>query len=194
MSVVWCCSQSASQPNHCPIHVSHIVSLAVLSDLRQPHSVARSAARSMSVAWCCSQSASQPNRCPIHVTYVVVRKVCPVNIRTRARMKARMRARNEGGNEGENEGGEGMQPNQNKVTYIIEFDWWKTYSMSTFHAQWTWFVRMIIIPAHKCDWRNFHLFLGTGGGRCLCSMADSCWLSAINRSTRLRRIAPLQIA
>ena len=36
---------------------------------------------------------------------------------------------NEGGNEDENEGGdkggdkEGMQPNQNKVTYIIEFDW-----------------------------------------------------------------------
>ena len=32
---------------------------------------------------------------------------------------------NEGENEGGDEGGdrEGMQPNQNKATYIIEFDW-----------------------------------------------------------------------
>ena len=58
-SAAWCCSQSASPSNRGPIYVSHIVSLAVLSDLCQPHSVARSAVRSMSVAWCCSQSASQ---------------------------------------------------------------------------------------------------------------------------------------
>ena len=41
---------------------------------------------------------------------------------------------------------------------------------------------MIIICAHKYDWRNFCLFLGTDGSRCLCSMADFGWLSVINRS------------
>ena len=49
-SATWCCSQSASRPNRCPIYVSRIVSLTVLSDLRQPHSVARSVVRSTSAA------------------------------------------------------------------------------------------------------------------------------------------------
>ena len=40
-SAVSCRSQSESQPNRCPIYVSRIVSLAVLSDLHQPHSVIR---------------------------------------------------------------------------------------------------------------------------------------------------------
>ena len=95
MSVAWCCSQSASQPNCCPIHVSRIVSLAGLSDLCQPHnvarrvrlsqtvarsmsvawcrshSVARRVVRSMSAAWCRSQSESQPNRCLIYVSRIV---------------------------------------------------------------------------------------------------------------------------
>ena len=50
MSAACCCSQSTSRPNRCPIYVSRIVSLAVLSDPRQPHSVARSVVRSMSAA------------------------------------------------------------------------------------------------------------------------------------------------
>ena len=56
-------------------------------------------------------------------------------------------------------------------------------------------VRMIMIRVHKCNRRNFRLFLGTGGGRCLCSMADPRWLSVINRSTTdcIGLIAPLQI-
>ena len=76
-SAAWCCSQSVSQLNHCSIYVSCMMLLAEcvsakpLLDLRQPHSVARSAAQSMSVVWCCSQSASQPNRCPIHVSHIV---------------------------------------------------------------------------------------------------------------------------
>ena len=54
---------------------------------------------------------------------------------------------------------------------------------------------MIMIHAHKCDRRNFCLFLGIGGDRYLCSMADSGWLLAINRSTTgcVGLIAPLQI-
>ena len=58
------------------------MSLAVLSDLCQPHDVARrvslsqTVARSMSAACCCSQSASQPNRCPIYVSRMVSLAEC----------------------------------------------------------------------------------------------------------------------
>ena len=122
-SAAWCRSQSASQPNCCLIHVSHMMSLRVRLSY-----VARSVVRSMSAASCRSQSESQPNRCPIHVTCVVVWKVCPANVRTRARMKARMkarmRARNEDGNEGENEGeDEGGDAAKSKQSHLYNRIW-----------------------------------------------------------------------
>ena len=85
MSAAWCCSQSASQPNHCPIHVSRMMSLrvcisqtiarstsatCVLSDLCQPHSVIRRVVRSMSATWCRSQC------CPIYVSRMMLFAKC----------------------------------------------------------------------------------------------------------------------
>ena len=156
-------------------------------------------ARSMSAVYCCSQSTSLPNHCPIHITCVVVWKVCPANMRMRVRMRVRMRARMR----------EGMREDttKSKQSHLYNRIWLVkdlfnehvSRSMSTFHIQWTWFVRrvhMIMICAHKCDRRNFRLFLSNGGGRCLCSIADSGWLSAIHRSTTgcIGLITPLQIA
>ena len=39
---------------------------------------------------------------------------------------------------------------------------------------------MIIICTHKCDQRNFCLFLSTDSGRRFCSIADFGWLFIIN--------------
>ena len=43
-------------------------------------------------------------------------------------------------------------------------------------------MHMIIINAHDHNSSAIGRFLDTDGGRSLCSMADSGWLSVINRS------------
>ena len=51
---------------------------------------------------------------------------CTKSVSRQYENEGKNEGKNEGGNECENEGGDkggGMQPNQNKVTYIIEFDW-----------------------------------------------------------------------
>ena len=98
------------------------MSLTVLSDLRQLHSVIRRHHRvigdretslspiSLNTNSEC-ECPRQPNRCPIHVTCVVVQKVCPANMRMKARIRARIRAgmragiMREGMRVGGNEGG-----------------------------------------------------------------------------------------
>ena len=84
---------------------------------------------------------------------------------------------NEGGNEGENEGG-----SQIKTKSLIEsnllgeryfiLNEHVSYSMNMIGAQGT----------HDHDSSAIGLFLSTDGNRSLCSMADSSWLSVINRS------------
>ena len=205
MSVTWCHSQSVFRPNCCLIHVSRMMLFAecvlakLLPEPGQSHDVVRrvclsqTIARSRSVVWCCSQSVSQPNRCPIHVSRmmslaecisakplpdlrqlhsvihvacVVVWKVCPINMRMR-RMREAVKS---------------------KQSHLYNWIWLVkdiSYSMSTKCAQRTWLVRrvqMIIICVYDHDSSAIGLFLGTDGGRSLCSMADSGSLSVINRS------------
>ena len=98
--------QSASQPNHCPIHISCIMSLRVhpgqtvaqstsavcCCSQCVPHQIgnwsmsaacchSQSAPHKIGIwstlaTWCCSQSVSWPNRDPIHVSCILLLTEC----------------------------------------------------------------------------------------------------------------------